>query len=139
MYWMVAFKIHVSDASLFEETLNRSSSEIWESFLSWIFFPILCPRVSSIHLNNLDSEVGLDVIPTTANWIKSILKIVPKFVLTKVTKTLGLLTLKIKFKDGLINFKILLLKAQKVSKFLIFKSKLFHSMAVDGKKEFIKK
>ena len=26
MYWMVAFKIHVFDASLFEETPNRSSS-----------------------------------------------------------------------------------------------------------------
>ena len=41
MYWMVAFKIHVFDASLFEETPNRSSSEIWESFLSWMFSPIL--------------------------------------------------------------------------------------------------
>ena len=29
---------------------------------------------------------SLDVIPTTANWIKSILKIMPKLVLTKVTK-----------------------------------------------------
>ena len=34
MYWMVAFKIHVSDTSLFQETPNRSNSEIWESFLS---------------------------------------------------------------------------------------------------------
>ena len=34
MYWMVAFKIHVVEASLFEETPNRSNSEIWESFLS---------------------------------------------------------------------------------------------------------
>ena len=33
-YCMVAFKIHVSDASLLEETPNRSNSEIWESFLS---------------------------------------------------------------------------------------------------------
>ena len=29
---------------------------------------------------------SLEVIPTTANWIKSILKIVPKLVLTKATK-----------------------------------------------------
>ena len=29
---------------------------------------------------------SLDVIPTTANWIKSILKIVPKLVLMEVTK-----------------------------------------------------
>ena len=41
MYWMVAFKIHVFDASLFEETPNRSSSEIWKSFLSSMFSPIL--------------------------------------------------------------------------------------------------
>ena len=41
--------------------------------------------------------------------------------------------------DGLINFKILLLKAGKVLEFLVFKSKLFHSMTVEGKKEFIKK
>ena len=33
MYWKVAFKIHVFDASLFEETLNGSNSKIWESFL----------------------------------------------------------------------------------------------------------
>ena len=32
MYWIVAFKIHVFDVSLFEETPNRSSSEVWESF-----------------------------------------------------------------------------------------------------------
>ena len=34
IYRMVAFKIHVFHASLFEETPNRSNSEIWESFLS---------------------------------------------------------------------------------------------------------
>ena len=33
VYWMVAFKIHVFDASLFEEMPNRSNSEIWESLL----------------------------------------------------------------------------------------------------------
>ena len=42
------------------------------------------------------------------------------------------------FEDGLINFKILFLRAEKVSEFLLFKSKLFHSMTVDGKKEFLK-
>ena len=47
--------------------------------------------------------------------------------------------MKIEYEDGLINFKILFLKAEKVLEFLIFKSKLFHSMTVDGKKEFIKK
>ena len=43
------------------------------------------------------------------------------------------------FEDGLINFKILFLKAEKVSEFLIFKSKLFHSMTVDGKKRISKR
>ena len=52
---------------------------------------------------------------------------------------LGLWQLKIQLEDGLINFKILFLKAEKVLEFLIFKSKLFHSITVDGKKEFIKK
>ena len=59
-YWMVAFKTHVSDASLFKEMPNRSNSEIWESLLSGIFLQYFegCPRVSSFHLNNLDHEVG---------------------------------------------------------------------------------
>ena len=42
--------------------------------------------------------------------------------------------MKIEFEDGLINFKILFLKAGKVLEFLIFESKLFHSMTVDEKK-----
>ena len=29
MHWMVALKIHVFDASLFEETPNRSNSDIF--------------------------------------------------------------------------------------------------------------
>ena len=92
---------------------------------------------------------SLDIIPTTANWIKSILKIVPKLVLTeglkpKLNLVINLIRLrqrelKTEFENGLINFKILFLKAEKVSEFLNFKSKLFHSMTVDGKKEFIKK
>ena len=42
------------------------------------------------------------------------------------------------FEDGLINFKILLLKAEKVLEFLIFKFQLFRSMTVDEKIEFLK-
>ena len=38
MYWMLAFKIHVFDASLFEETPNKSNFEIWESFLLWMLW-----------------------------------------------------------------------------------------------------
>ena len=79
---------------------------------------------------------SLDIIPTTANWIKSILKIVPKLVLTeglkpKLNQVINLIRLrqrelKTEFENGLINFKILFLKAEKVSEFLNFKSKLFH-------------
>ena len=47
--------------------------------------------------------------------------------------------LKTEFEDGLINFKTLFLNAEKVSEFLIFKFKLFHSMSADREKEFIKK
>ena len=43
--------------------------------------------------------------------------------------------MKIEFEDGSINSKVLFLKAEKVSEFLIFKSKLFYSRAVDGEKE----
>ena len=92
---------------------------------------------------------SLDIIPTTANWIKSILKIVPKLVLTeglrpKLNLVINLIRLrqrqlKTEFENGLINLKILFLKAEKGSEFLNFKSKLLHSMTVDGKKEFIKK
>ena len=42
--------------------------------------------------------------------------------------------MKIQFENGLINFKILFLKAEKVSEFLIFKSKSFYSMTVHGQK-----
>ena len=47
--------------------------------------------------------------------------------------------MKTEFEDVLINSKILFLKAEKVLKFLIFKSKFVHSMTGDRKKEFIKK
>ena len=47
--------------------------------------------------------------------------------------------MKIEFEDGLINFKIRCLKAEKVLESIIFKSKSFHSITVDGKEEFIKK
>ena len=47
--------------------------------------------------------------------------------------------MEIEFEDGLINFKILFLKAEEVSEFLIFMPKLFHSMILDGEKEFLKK
>ena len=46
--------------------------------------------------------------------------------------------MKIESKDGLTNFKILFLKAEKLLEFLIFKSRLFNSMTVDGKKNYKK-
>ena len=52
---------------------------------------------------------------------------------------LRLWQLKTEFEDGLINLKNTIFKSRKVLEFLIFKSKLFISMAGDGKKEFIKK
>ena len=47
--------------------------------------------------------------------------------------------MKIEFANGLINFKILFLKAEKVLEVLIFKSKLFYSMAIDEEKRIYKK
>ena len=92
---------------------------------------------------------SLDVIPTTANWIKIILNLCrnlcsrrwlwPDLNLVISLIPLGMWQLEIEFEDGLINFKILFLKAEEVSEFLIFMPKLFHSMILDGEKEFLKK
>ena len=41
LFGMVVFKILVLDAILFEETLNRSSYEIWKPFLSWMCLPFI--------------------------------------------------------------------------------------------------
>ena len=92
---------------------------------------------------------SLDVITTTATCVKSIQKIVPKFVITELSKAerrsgnlilLRLWHLKVEFEDGLINFKRLLLKAEKRSEFLIFNFNIFHLMTVDEKKkEFLNK
>ena len=43
------------------------------------------------------------------------------------------------FSDGNINLKILFLNVAKLTDFVILMSKLFHSMEVDWKKEFLKK
>ena len=42
--------------------------------------------------------------------------------------------MKIEFEVGLISFKTLFFKAENFQEFLIFKSKLFRSVTVDGKK-----
>ena len=81
---------------------------------------------------------SLDFDATPANWIKSILKFVlssRRWLIPKVSIIINLIPLrlwqsKVEFEDGLINFKILSLKAEKISEF-IFKSKLFHSITVD--------
>ena len=52
---------------------------------------------------------------------------------------LGLWQLKRLLADGLINFRILFLKILKLLEFLMLWSSLFHSIIVDGKKEFFKK
>ena len=91
---------------------------------------------------------SLDVITTTATCVKSIEKILSKFVITELSKAeprsgnlipLRLWHLKVEFEDGLINFKRLLLKAEKRSEFLIFNSNIFHLMTVDEKKKRISK
>ena len=52
---------------------------------------------------------------------------------------LWLLQLKALVGEGLINFRILFLKSIKLIEFLRVGSRLFHSMIVEGKKEFLKK
>ena len=46
MYWMVAFKIHVFNASLFEEMPNRSSSETMDVFSNTLKVVQDCPPSS---------------------------------------------------------------------------------------------
>ena len=45
---------------------------------------------------------------------------------------------KMLFRDGRMNFKMPFLKIEKLSEFLIPLSRLFHSITVDGKYEFLK-
>ena len=52
---------------------------------------------------------------------------------------LQLLQLKALLGEGLINFRILFLKSKKLFEFRRAGSKLFYSMIVEGKKEFLKK
>ena len=52
---------------------------------------------------------------------------------------LGLWQLKRLLADGLINFRILVRKIMRLLGFLILWSSLFHSIIVDGKKQFLKK
>ena len=52
MYQMVALKIHVFDAYVFEETPNKSIIRFGNHFYHG------CPRVSPFPLNNLDNELG---------------------------------------------------------------------------------
>ena len=52
---------------------------------------------------------------------------------------LGLLQLKTLLGEGLINFRILFLKSTKLFEFRGVGSKLFYSIIVEGKKEFLKK
>ena len=80
----IRFKIYVFNASLFEETPNRSNSEIFESFLLWMFSPLLWRLSKSVLLlNKVDKRVGNELqsrcYPCNCKLDKSILKIVPKF------------------------------------------------------------
>ena len=145
MCWVIAFKIHVLDALLFEEMPNRSSSEIWGSFLSWVFSPILWRLSKSVLLSSRQwiavlmsspqLQIGLRVSwklcqnLCSRRWLRPNLSLVINLI------PLGLWQLKLEFEDGLINFKKLFLKAEKVLEFLFFKSKSFHSVTVDGKKK----
>ena len=52
MYWMLPFKIHVFDALLFEDTPNRGNSEIWKSFLPWMFSLIFRRLSKSVLLSS---------------------------------------------------------------------------------------
>ena len=77
----------------------------------------------------MDKEYPENCADTCADELRPNLNLVINLI------PLGLWQLKIKFEDGLMNFKIFLLKAEKFSEFHIFKSKFFHLMTVIGKKD----
>ena len=66
-------------------------------------------------------------------WLKPNLNLVSNFT------PLGLWQLKMLFGDGRMNCNIFFLKIEKLSEFLILLSRLFHSVTMDGKYEFLKK
>ena len=66
-------------------------------------------------------------------WLKPNLSLVISFI------PVGLWQLKVLFWVGRMNCKILFLKRTKLSELLILLSRLFHSITVDGKNEFLKK
>ena len=55
---MVAFKIPVFNASLFEETQIEAILRFGKHFYCFLRYFEGCPRVFSFHLNNLNNEVG---------------------------------------------------------------------------------
>ena len=91
MYWMITLKIHVFDAYLKKRQIE-AILRFGHHFFHGCFLQHFegCLRVSSFYPNNLDNEVGNEPSsrchPTTANRIKSILKIVSKLALMEVTK-----------------------------------------------------
>ena len=66
-------------------------------------------------------------------WLKPNLSLVISFIL------IGLWQLKVPLGVGRINCKLLFLKRTKLSELLILFSRLFYSVTVDGKNEFLKK
>ena len=145
MYWMVAFKIRVIWCII----IWRNAKWKIQRFVKVFAILSRLSKSASFHLNDLDSEVGNElqfwchphksVSRLRVSWklcrnlcSRSLLRSKLNPVINLIP--LGLWQLKLEFVDGLMNFKMLFSKAEKVTKFLIFNSKLFHSMSVDEKK-----
>ena len=92
---------------------------------------------------------GFNILTAITNLIKDVLEVMLKFEISKkrVKPSLnlvsncilfGLFKGKILFSEGRINFKTLPLKLVRLSELRMLKSSLFHSIKVEGKKEFLK-
>ena len=108
-------------------------------------------RLSVLHMGQWRRKCAVDSIskPQLQNGFKESWKLCLNLCSRKWLKPsrslvinlipLGLWQLKRLLADGLINFRILFLKILKLLEFLMLWSSLFHSIIVDGKKQFFKK
>ena len=156
IYSIVVFKIDILFVLLKEELPNNSTSENLESFR----FKILLSMFRMLFMRiNLSSEKRGQwrrqwvVVSTSVpqlqigfndswklclnSWSQRWLK--PNFNLVSNFTPSGLGQLKMLFGDGRMNYNIFFLKIEKLSEFLILLSKLFHSVTMDRKYEFLKK
>ena len=131
--------------------LIKTGSQKCRRLLSMFFMVLRRVCLSVIYMGQWRRKCAVDSIskPQLQNGFKESWKLCLNLCSRKWLKPsrslvinlipLGLWQLKRLLADGLINFRILFLKILKLLEFLMLWSSLFHSIIVDGKKQFLKK